>query len=181
MSATAIRLIEPEDAESLLDYLVRNREFHRPFVPVPPEGYYTIAFQRQALLAGLNRRLEGMQYRFAITPTETPERIIGITAITAIEYGAFRNGRISYMMDGEWTGHGVATRSVEQLVEFAFTRLYLHRLEAHIMPRNAASRRVIEKCRFIEIGTGEKMVKINGVWEDHVIYARTADEQEGAK
>jgi ribosomal-protein-alanine N-acetyltransferase len=44
----------------------------------------------------------------------------------------------------------------------------LHRIEANIMPRNAASLRVVEKAGFHREGLAKKYLKINGVWEDHI-------------
>lgn len=171
MMTTSLRPLRPSDAESFTAYLVRNREFHSPWIPIPVEGYYTLPFQRRWIEEAQERERSGMQRRFVIIPSDDPGAIIGSVAISAIEYGAFRNGRISYMMDGALTGRGIATASIRQLVELAFTELRLHRLEAHIIPRNVASRRVVENCGFQYIGTGAAMVKINGIWEDHTIYA----------
>jgi ribosomal-protein-alanine N-acetyltransferase len=171
MSTITLQPLRPDDAERFTDYLIRNREFHRPWIPTPPEDYYTVDVQRRWLETALERQRSGLQHRFAVVPDEAPSLIIGSVAINAIEYGAFRNGRISYMMDQAWTGRDIATTSIRQLMRFAFDTLELHRLEAHIIPRNVASRRVVEKCGFTYIGTGSAMVKINGVWEDHTIYA----------
>ena len=44
------------------------------------------------------------------------------------------------------------------------------------MPRNANSRRVMEKLRFRNEGVAERYLEINGTWEDHVRYAITAEE-----
>jgi [ribosomal protein S5]-alanine N-acetyltransferase len=60
--------------------------------------------------------------------------------------------------------------------EFAFERLWLHRLEINIVPRNANSRRVMEKLDIRTEGLSVRMLEINGVWEDHVRYAITAEE-----
>ena len=52
----------------------------------------------------------------------------------------------------------------------------LHRLQASIIPRNHGSRRVLEKCHFRPEGQAERYLRINDVWEDHDLYAITADE-----
>ena len=63
---------------------------------------------------------------------------------------------------------------------FAFRRLGLHRVQAAVMPRNAASIRVLEKNGFRREGLAPRYLRINGEWEDHLIFARTAeDEAEG--
>jgi ribosomal-protein-alanine N-acetyltransferase len=54
--------------------------------------------------------------------------------------------------------------------------LSLHRLEAAIVPRNAASRRVAEKLGLRDEGVALGFPQIQGVFEDHVRYAMTIEE-----
>ncbi|MDA0192813.1 MAG: GNAT family protein, partial [Actinobacteria bacterium] len=62
------------------------------------------------------------------------------------------------------------------LMKFAFEELRLHRMEVCIVPRNANSRRVVEKLQLREEGVAERFLEINGVWEDHVRYGFTIEE-----
>ena len=57
-----------------------------------------------------------------------------------------------------------------------FEELRLHRVQAAIVPRNSASRRVAEKLGLRDEGTAQNYLEINGVWEDHVRYAITAED-----
>ena len=59
---------------------------------------------------------------------------------------------------------------------FAFEDLKLHRLQISIIPRNTASRRVVEKLDLRMEGVAERYLQINGVWEDHCRYAITIEE-----
>ena len=43
-------------------------------------------------------------------------------------------------------------------------------------PAQRASRRVVEKLDIREEGVAARYLEINGVWEDHVRYAITAEE-----
>jgi ribosomal-protein-alanine N-acetyltransferase len=52
----------------------------------------------------------------------------------------------------------------------------LHRVEISIIPRNSASRRVVEKLGIRQEGIAERFLEIDGVWEDHVRYAITSEE-----
>jgi ribosomal-protein-alanine N-acetyltransferase len=61
-------------------------------------------------------------------------------------------------------------------MRYGFDDLGLHRLEASIVPRNTASRRVAEKLGLREEGTALRFLQIRGVYEDHVRYAMTAEE-----
>jgi ribosomal-protein-alanine N-acetyltransferase len=61
------------------------------------------------------------------------------------------------------------TKAVKLAVKIGFERLKLHRIEANVMPWNAASLRVLEKCGFERVGIAQKYLNINGIWEDHYI------------
>jgi ribosomal-protein-alanine N-acetyltransferase len=66
-------------------------------------------------------------------------------------------------------------------MDFAFGPAELHRLQAAIMPRNAASLRVIEKLEFRREGYAERYLQIAGRWEDHILFAKTSEEHVGAE
>ena len=63
-------------------------------------------------------------------------------------------------------------------LRFGFDTLRLHRIEAAIVPRNAASRRVAEKLGLRNEGTSIGLLQIRGVYEDHVRYAMVSSEWE---
>jgi len=49
-------------------------------------------------------------------------------------------------------------------------------VQAAVMPRNAPSRRILEKRRFREEGYATRYLRIAGRWEDHLLFALTAEE-----
>ena len=57
-----------------------------------------------------------------------------------------------------------------------FEDLALHRLQISIIPRNRASRRVVEKLQIRDEGIAVRYLEINGTWEDHIRFAITAEE-----
>ncbi len=59
--------------------------------------------------------------------------------------------------------------AVRLMVDYAFTELKLHRIEAGVMPRNLGSIRVLEKAGFHREGIARSNVLINGKWEDHQV------------
>ena len=62
------------------------------------------------------------------------------------------------------------------VLRFAFEELAFHRIEVAIVPRNRASRRVVEKLELREEGVALRYLEIDGRWEDHVRYAVTSEE-----
>jgi ribosomal-protein-alanine N-acetyltransferase len=85
-------------------------------------------------------------------------------------------GYIGYWIDEALAGHGYVPEGVVLLMAYAFETLGLHRLEAAIVPRNHASRRVAEKLGLRDEGLALRFLQIQGVYEDHLRYAITDDE-----
>ena len=64
-------------------------------------------------------------------------------------------------------------------MRFAFEHAGLHRVQPAVMPRNAASQRVVEKAGFRHEGLAVRYLRIAGAWEDHDLYAITVEEHPG--
>jgi len=96
--------------------------------------------------------------------------------LNSIHRGAFQSGYIGYWIDERVAGQGYMPESVVLVLRFGFEQLGLHRLQISIIPRNGASRRVVEKLGLRDEGVALRYLEINGVWEDHVRYAITAEE-----
>jgi ribosomal-protein-alanine N-acetyltransferase len=171
----SLRLLRLIDAALLADYHKRNQEFHRPWSPLMPPDYITARFQEQYLRNYLQRHAWGDQYRFGLFTTTEPMLLVGLITLAAVERDFFQNGRLGYSIDQQFSSRGIMTEHLEQVCRYAFEELGLHRLEASIMPHNAASRRVLEKCGFQKIGYSPKYLQIQGVWQDHELYMRLAN------
>jgi ribosomal-protein-alanine N-acetyltransferase len=62
------------------------------------------------------------------------------------------------------------SEALSALLPFAFDRLGLHRIEAACLPRNGPSRGLLEKLGFREEGYAREYLRIDGTWQDHVLY-----------
>ena len=177
-----LRLLILADAAELADYYRRNQAFHRDWSPLMPADYATPRVQEARLRAYFERHNRGEQYRFGIFASpesghdsgHDSEQVIGTITLAGVEQDFFQNGRLGYSVDQQWCNRGVITNHLQQVMQFAFSKLGLHRLEASVMPENLASRRVMEKCGFEKIGHAPKYLQIQGVWRDHDLYARLA-------
>ena len=54
---------------------------------------------------------------------------------------------------------------------FAFATLRMHRIEAACLPQNEASIRLLERTNFRQEGLARAYLRINGAWQDHLLYA----------
>ena len=62
------------------------------------------------------------------------------------------------------------------VLPFAFATLRLHRIEAACIPGNVASIRLLERTGFQREGYARRYLCIDGVWHDHLLYARLSDD-----
>ncbi|PAD66479.1 hypothetical protein CHH83_23805 [Bacillus sp. 7586-K] len=106
------------------------------------------------------------EYNFGIFKIENDE-LIGTIGLFRILRGPLQSAIVGYSLDKNNNGKGYATEAVKLIVNYGFTTLKLHRIEAGVMPHNISSIKVLEKAGFEKEGISKKNVKINGRWEDH--------------
>jgi ribosomal-protein-alanine N-acetyltransferase len=103
-------------------------------------------------------------------------RFSGEINLSSVQRGPYQNAYVGYWIDEAMAGHSYTPEAFVVVCRFAFEELALHRLQASIIPRNVASRRVAEKLGLRDEGVAVRYLEINGVWEDHVRYAITSEE-----
>jgi ribosomal-protein-alanine N-acetyltransferase len=104
--------------------------------------------------------------------------LAGEINLTAVQRGPFQSAYVGYWIDEKHAGNGYMPEALVILAQFAFDELHLHRIQISIIPRNGASRRVVEKLGIRDEGIAARYLEINGVWEDHIRYAVTTEEWE---
>lgn len=155
----------------------RCRDWLVPWEPRLPPGFADPAtdpavFAQRCALRDRERDL-GVAFGFGLF---VDDRFVGEVNLNAVQRGAFQNAYIGYWVDQACAGRGYVPEAVVVLFRFAFETLGLHRIQISIVPRNRASRRVAEKLDLRDEGIARRYIEINGVWEDHVRYALTAEE-----
>jgi ribosomal-protein-alanine N-acetyltransferase len=107
---------------------------------------------------------------WAITIKGNPKMIgtIGYYYIKPEHYRA----EIGYMLLPEFQGRGYITEAIAKVVNYGFTEMKLHSIEAVIAPENFASAKVLEKCNFNKEGHLKESEFYNGKFIDTVIYSK---------
>jgi [ribosomal protein S5]-alanine N-acetyltransferase len=155
--------------------VLRNRAFMKPFEPDRAELYFTPEGQRDETARAVADREADRGYAFGIYERGAGA-LAGRISLSSVIRGAWHNANVGYFVGEEWGGRGFATAAVRDVLRFAFGQGRLHRVQAAVMPRNAASIRVLERNGFRQEGLALRYLKINGVWEDHNVYAITREE-----
>ena len=172
-----LRPYAASDAEALVELLARNRDFLSEYEPPRPESHYTLEGQRRLVQIDVERWEAGARYAFGIFLPSG--RIAGRVALDNVVMGAWHNATLGYYVDRGLNGRGLATEAVRLICGFAFDTAGLHRIQAGVMPRNAASARVLAKVGFRHEGLAKHYLFINRRWEDHDIYALTVEDRSG--
>lgn len=102
--------------------------------------------------------------------------IVGGISVGNIRRGVAQTGQIGYWMGQPYAGRGLMLEAVRLVIGHCFVRLRLHRIEAACIPGNDRSVRVLEKAGFTREGLLRSYLKINGIWQDHYLYALIAGE-----
>jgi ribosomal-protein-alanine N-acetyltransferase len=166
-----LRYFRDGDEYELVDFHIRNRDYFTQYSASREEQYFTAFYQRQLINMFAEDRLEDSRYCLGVYLKQT-HQLIGVISLSDVARGPLQSAYLGYCLDQVHAGKGYTSEAVRLTIAYAFDLLYLHRIEAGIMPANIASQRVLEKNRFENEGLCKKNIKINGQWEDHYLFAR---------
>lgn len=99
-----------------------------------------------------------------------------IGAITLRLNNVHRRADLGYWIGVPFWGQGFATEAAQCILEFGFSSLSLHRVEAHYLTRNKASGRVLTKLGMRHEGTLREHRSASHGFEDVEIMGITSDE-----
>ena len=174
-----LRSLTPSDFVEFQEVRRRCAGWLLKWEPRRPPGAPDVIGNRSAFAARCRARDRerqlGTGYGFGIF---VDGDFAGEINLTAVQRGPFQSAYVGYWIDEKHAGNGYMPESLVVLAQFAFDELNLHRIQVSIIPRNAASRRVVEKLEIREEGIAARYLEINGVWEDHVRYGFTIEEWE---
>ncbi|MGA7681788.1 MAG: GNAT family protein [Pseudolabrys sp.] len=152
-----------------------SRAFLTPWEPIwPPDDLTRSAFRRRLKRYAEDQRGD-LAYAFLIFRSDDNAMVGGLT-LANIRRGVAQAGSIGYWIGAPFVRKGYMTAAVRALIPYGFTTLRLHRLEAACIPDNTASIRLLERTAFKREGYARDYLCINGIWQDHLLYARLKDD-----
>jgi [ribosomal protein S5]-alanine N-acetyltransferase len=152
-----------------------SRDFLTPWEPTWPADDLTRgAFRRRIRRYSEDQRSD-LAYPFFIF-RKSDQVLVGGLTLANIRRGCAQAGSLGYWMGAPYARKGYMSAAVTALIPFAFAALRLHRIEAACIPSNAASIRLLEKTGFRREGFARQYLCIDGVWQDHLLYARLKDD-----
>jgi len=152
-----------------------SRDFLTPWEPIWPTDDLTRSSFRRRIKRYFEDHRGDLGYSFFIFRKRDGVLIGGLT-LANIRRGCAQSGSLGYWIAAPHARQGHMTAAVNAIVPFAFDTLKLHRIEAACIPANVASVRLLEKTGFKREGFARQYLCINGIWQDHWLYARLKDD-----
>lgn len=146
----------------------RSRSLHRRWIN--PK-----AATRKSFAGYLKRFANGENYSFLVIRRET-EDLVGVINLNNVVRGNFQCAALGYYAFEPHAGKGLMREGLLLVLEQAFRKLKLHRLEVNIQSENRASLALAKKHGFVREGFSRRFVKVCGRWQDHERWALLAED-----
>ena len=151
-----LRGMRVSDAEDMFEYARRPSvtqylTWNPHTDPAETREYLTYVGQRYRT---------GDFYDWAVVDRESGH-MIGTCGFTSFNC-PHDTAEIGYVLNPTYQGKGLATEAVRRVLDFGFDELGLHRIEAHFMEGNDASRRLMERVDMTFEGYARESMRIKG-------------------
>lgn len=162
-----VRPHRPEDAEPLRAAVLESVGELGPWMPWCHPGY-SQAEAHEWVTSCERKFREGTEFEFVISnPAGDFLGVCGLNSINEV----YRLANLGYWLRTSATGRGIATVAVRQVIEFAFRRANLGRLEIVCAVGNKRSQRVAEKVGALREAVLHDRLVLHGQAHDAVLYA----------
>lgn len=151
-----------------------SRAFLTRWEPTWPVDDLTRSAFRRRIRRYVQDVRDDVAYPFFVFDAD--DTLIGGATLSNIRRGVTQSTSLGYWVGASHARQGYMSAAVAAIIPFVFEQLRLHRLEAACLPSNAASIRLLEKVGFSREGYARRYLRINGVWQDHFLYAMLSDD-----
>ena len=153
----------------------KSREYLAPWEPKWAEDHLSRrAYRvRLSLLKKMAQKGEGYSFHIFRNPGE---HFIGACNIMRVQRSVAQSAQLGYWLGEGFSGQGHGRAAVGRICDFCFRDLGLHRIEAAVRPDNERSIALLDRLGFIAEGRARGYLKIDGIWHDHIIYARLSSD-----
>jgi len=172
-----LRSPERGDYEEWATLRARSRDFLTPWEPSwPPD-----ALSRASYRARLGRYAEDWRtdqgYNFFIFRKD--DTLVGGIGLSNLRRGVAETASLGYWIGQPYARQRHMSAALPPVLDFAFDRLRLHRVEAACLPSNVPSRALLARTGFHEEGYARNYLLIDSKWQDHVLFAILREDWRG--
>lgn len=160
-----LRRVDVKDVNEII--ALRSNPETMKYIPRPLVKTTEDALEHIAMMNTKIENNEGINW--AITQKGNP-KLIGVIGHYRIKPEHYR-AEIGYMLLPEFSGKGIISEAVKEVVKYGFKGMQLHSIEAVIDPENNASAKVLEKNGFVKEAHLKENEFFEGRFLDSVIYS----------
>jgi [ribosomal protein S5]-alanine N-acetyltransferase len=163
-SRVVLRELEPSDAPSLLAMLT-TEEVTR-FISPPPT---TVEGFERFITWTHHQRAAGQYVCFAVVP-DGIDAAVGLFQVRSLEPG-FGTAEWGFAIGSMFWGTGIFVDAAEQVLDFAFTAMGVHRMEARAAIRNGRGNGALRKLGAVQEGVLRRSFLRNGEHLDQALWS----------
>ncbi|MFD1695273.1 GNAT family N-acetyltransferase [Roseibium aestuarii] len=147
-----------------------SRNFLQPWEPIWPADDLTRAAFRRRLRRYAEEWRDGRTLPLFLFQAGS-DRLLGGLTVSNIRRGVSQAATLGYWMGAPNAGQGHMSAGVRLILPYCFDTLGLNRVEAACLPSNGPSIHLLEKAGFQREGYARNYLLINGLWQDHILFA----------
>lgn len=166
------------DYGSWAELRAASRAHLTPWEPQWSRDELTRTAYRRRLRHYFRESREDLGYAFFIFRASDDVLLGGVT-LSNVRRGVAQSVSLGYWLGAPYVRRGHMTAAVAAVLPFVFDELRLHRVEAACLPINFASIRVLESNGFVREGLARRYLKIDGEWQDHLLFAKLSSDEDG--
>ena len=162
-----LRKLEKTDANEV--FFLRSNENVLRYLGKEPSK--TIA-EAEEFISKINKAVdENESILWGITFLSDPSVVIGTICLWNFQKENYRC-EIGYLLHPDHWRKGIMKEAINSVVEYGFSALGLHSIEALLSPENIASSSVLESTGFVKEGHIKESFYFNGKFGDKAVYSR---------
>ncbi len=173
-----LRLPEVTDHAAWAHLRAEGNEFLSRWEPVRDADHLTAKAFRNRVAWGQRSVESGRAIPLFLIRRDDQALLGGIT-LDNIRRGPAQSASVGYWVGAEHARQGYMNETLGAVVDYAFKKLDLSRIEAGCLPENAPSRALLEKSGFKYEGVAQSYLQIAGRWRNHVLYANLRWDRRG--
>jgi len=170
-----LRYPQLSDYEAWARLREESRAFLVPWEPVWPSDDLTRAAFRRRIKRYGNDIKDDIAYPFFVFRA-SDGALAGGATVSNVRRGVAQTCNLGYWVGEKFARTGLISAAVQSLFPFVFGTLKLNRIESACLPNNEPSQGLLRKVGYTEEGYARKYLKINGIWQDHLLFALIKDD-----
>ena len=161
-----LRRLTMDDAQEI--FFLRSDKQVMEYIDREPA---TSVRQAEEYIQHINDNIDNNEaIMWAIALKDNPAKLVGTICFWQIKKEHYRT-ETGYVLHPAYWRKGIMKEALKKIVEYGFSTLRLHSIEAHITPLNVASAAILEAAGFIKEAHLKENICFRGEFIDTAIYS----------